>query len=67
MPLSFSEFVRRWKIYAQSEKAGAQSHFIDLCEMLGEPRPAASDSVGENYAFEKHVQKTRGGKGFADV
>ena len=67
MPLSISEFVRRWKIYAQSEKAGAQSHFIDLCEMLGEPRPAASDSVGENYAFEKHVQKTRGGKGFADV
>ena len=35
--------------------------------MLGEKHPAATDSAGENYAFEKHVGKTRGGKGFADV
>jgi type II restriction/modification system DNA methylase subunit YeeA len=67
MPLSVAEFVKRWKIYAQSENSGSQSHFIDLCDMLGEPHPAASDSIGERYAFEKHVSKTRGGKGFADV
>ncbi len=67
MGLSVAEFVTRWKIFSQSENAGSQSHFLDLCEMLGQPHPAASDSAGERYAFEKHVSKSRGGKGFADV
>lgn len=35
--------------------------------MLGEPHPAASDSTGEHFTFEKHVSRTSGGKGFADV
>lgn len=35
--------------------------------MLGEEHPAAADSAGENYAFEKYVGKAHGGKGFADV
>jgi hypothetical protein len=67
MPLTPAEFVHRWRIFSQTENAGSQSHFIDLCDMLGERHPAASDSAGENYAFEKYVGKTRGGKGFADV
>ncbi|MDR3749987.1 MAG: hypothetical protein P4K94_00735 [Terracidiphilus sp.] len=67
MPLPIAEFVHRWKINSQSERAGAQSHFIDLCDMLGEKHPAAADSTGERYAFEKPVGKTHGGKGFADV
>ena len=67
MPLSVAEFVHRWKINSQSERSSAHSHFLDLCEMLGEKHPAASDSAGERYAFEKPVSKTKGGKGFADV
>ncbi|HEY1209580.1 MAG TPA: DNA methyltransferase [Terracidiphilus sp.] len=67
MPLTVADFVQRWKINVQSERAGAQSHFLDLCDLLGEPHPAASDSTGERYAFEKYVGKARGGKGFADV
>jgi type II restriction/modification system DNA methylase subunit YeeA len=67
MPLTVAAFVQRWKINSQSERAGAQSHFIDLCDLLGEKHPAASDSTGERYAFEKFVGKARGGKGFADV
>src|ERR1039458_5065221 len=67
MPLTVAEFVHRWKINSQSERASAQSHFCDLCEMLGEPSPAESDPTGERYAFEKRVSKTRGGTGFADV
>ncbi len=59
--------VRRWKIFDGTERAGAQSHFNDLCEVLGEAHPAAGDSAGERYAFEKHVGRTGGGKGFADV
>jgi type II restriction/modification system DNA methylase subunit YeeA len=67
MPLSVSEFVRRWKLNVLSERSGSQSHFIDLCEVLGQPHPAAADAVGERFTFEKPVPKTSGGKGFADV
>ena len=67
MPLTVAEFVQRWKLFSQTEDAGSQSHFIDLCDLLGEKHPAAADSIGESYAFEKYVGKARGGKGFADV
>jgi type II restriction/modification system DNA methylase subunit YeeA len=67
MPLTVAAFVQRWKINAQSERASAQSHFSDLCEVLGEQSPAESDPTGDRYAFEKRVSKTRGGTGFADV
>ncbi|MGD0829353.1 MAG: DNA methyltransferase [Terracidiphilus sp.] len=67
MPLTVAAFVQRWKINSQSERASAQSHFCDLCEVLGESSPAATDATGERYAFEKRVSKMRGGTGFADV
>jgi len=35
--------------------------------MLGQPAPAAADQEGTFYTFEKGVQKTGGGQGFADV
>jgi len=61
------EFVARWKASTLTERSAAQSHFIDLCEVLGQPHPAAADQTGESYTFEKHVSKLRGGKGFTDV
>lgn len=67
MPLSLPEFVERWKASTLSERAAAQSHFIDLCEVLGHPHPAAADQTGETFAFEKHVSTDDDGKGFADV
>lgn len=67
MPLALADFVHRWKINSQSERASAQSHFNDLCQLLGEKTPAEADPAGERYAFEKPVSKTRGGTGFADV
>jgi hypothetical protein len=67
MPLSVPDFVKRWKINSLSERSGSQSHFIDLCDMLGQPHPAAADAAGERYAFDKPLNKVYGGKGFADV
>ncbi len=66
-PLSLPEFVERWKASTLSERGGAQTHFIDLCEVLAQPHPAAADQTGETYAFEKHVSTNDDGKGFADV
>ena len=67
MILSLPEFIRRWKDSELSERAGSHSHFIDLCQILNEPHPAAADPKGLDYAFEKHVNKTGDDKGFADV
>jgi hypothetical protein len=67
MPLSLPEFVTRWNASTLSERAAAQTHFIDLCEVLGQPHPAAADQSGDTFTFEKHVSKLRGGKGYADV
>lgn len=65
--LALPEFVERWKASELSERAAAQSHFIDLCEVLGQAHPAAADPTGNAFTFEKHVSKLRGGKGYADV
>jgi type II restriction/modification system DNA methylase subunit YeeA len=65
--LSIPEFVARWQRSTLSERSAAQSHFIDLCEILGQPRPAEVDQEGNTYTFEKGVTKTSGGDGFADV
>jgi len=67
MSLSLAEFVTRWKASSLSERSGAQSHFNDLCEVLGQSHPAAVDQSGESFTFEKHVSKNLGGKGYADV
>ena len=59
--------TERWKASTLSERAAAQSHFIDLCEVLGQPHPAAADQTGDTFTFEKHVSTLEDGKGFADV
>jgi hypothetical protein len=65
--LTVPAFVARWQGSILSERSAAQSHFIDLCDVLGEQHPAAADPIGESYTFEKGVAKTTGGHGFADV
>jgi len=60
-------FVRNWAASTLSERAASQSHFIDLCRVLGEPTPAESDPSGDFYTFERGAPKTGGGDGFADV
>jgi hypothetical protein len=61
------EFIKKWKPVALSERAMAQTHFIDLCRLLGHEDPVTADPTGEWFTFEKGVTKTGGGDGFADV
>ncbi len=60
-------FAKRWGDSTLSERSSYQQHFLDLCEILGAPKPADLDRTGGFYTFEKGVEKTGGGKGFADV
>jgi type II restriction/modification system DNA methylase subunit YeeA len=61
------QFIHKWRPVALTERATAQTHFIDLCTLVGHEDPIASDPRGESFTFEKGVTKTGGGDGFADV
>lgn len=61
------QFIAKWKAADLSERSAYQQHFLDLCDLLGQPKPADADKSGSWYTFEKGVTKDGGGKGFADV
>jgi hypothetical protein len=61
------EFIQKWTDVTLSERSACQQHFLDLCELLGQPKPAAADPAGAWYTFERGVNKTDGGAGWADV
>src|SRR5437868_4997192 len=61
------QFIAKWKKVDLSERSACQQHFLDLCELLNQPKPAEVDPKADWYTFEEGVEKTSGGKGFADV
>ena len=60
-------FIAKWQASELTERSAAQSHFIDLCHLLGEPTPTDADPTGEWYCFERGARKDTGGDGWADV
>lgn len=61
------EFAAKWKAAAGSERASAQSHFLDVCALLDQRGPIEADPTGTWYAFERGAEKLDGHEGFADV
>ena len=61
------EFINKWQASTLTERSASQQHFLDLCELLGEPKPADVDPTGETYCFERGARKDTGGDGWADV
>jgi hypothetical protein len=59
------QFIAKWKAADLKERAAAQSHFSDLCELLDEAKPTDADPKGEWYCFERGATKKhrRGGLG----
>lgn len=60
-------FIAKWAAADLSERASYQQHFLDLCELVGHPKPAEVDATGEIFTFEKGAAKHSGGDGWADV
>lgn len=58
-----AKFVAKWHNNELSERAGAQTHFLDLCDLLGVDKPSDPD----NYCFERGASRTGAGHGWADV
>ena len=65
------DFIAKWgapdgvpgPAYALNEEQGAQSHFLDLCELLYVPKPGSS----EDYRFEEESHVIGGRTGYCDV
>jgi hypothetical protein len=61
------DFIAKWSKIDLTERSAAQAHFLDLCELVGHPKPQAADPKGEWFTFEKGAAKHGGGDGWADV
>ena len=61
------DFIAKWRAANVKERTGSQSHFNDLCALLGILDPIAADPTGQWFTFEKGATKTSGGEGWADV
>ncbi|MGA2604395.1 MAG: type IIL restriction-modification enzyme MmeI [Verrucomicrobiia bacterium] len=81
--MTWPQFKKKWSRYTGKESSAYQSHFNDLCQLLGQPTPAEADPTGsESFCFQKRVVKDaellllkedaadyakEGDRGFADV
>lgn len=65
--LSPQDFVAKWKDVDLTERSASQSHFNDLCDLLGEAKPVQADPTGKGFTFEAGASKSTGGEGWADV
>jgi type II restriction/modification system DNA methylase subunit YeeA len=61
------QFIEKWRASTLKERSASQSHFNDLCKLLGVDNPTDADPTGERYCFERGASKTAGGEGWADV
>ena len=65
--MSPQAFVAKWSPIQQKETAVSQSHFNDICRLIGHPLPLDYDPEGKHFSFETQTVKPDGSKGFADV
>ncbi len=61
------QFAAKWSKVSLSERSSYQQHFLDLCELVGHPKPAEADPTGDWFCFERGAEKHGGGDGWADV
>lgn len=61
------QFISTWRTSDLNEKSGAQTHFNELCDLIGVPKPTGTSLMDQGYGFEINVDKTGGGTGYADA
>jgi type II restriction/modification system DNA methylase subunit YeeA len=61
------DFISKWRAVELKERSASQSHFNDLCALLGLKDPITEDPKGDWFTFEKGASKSSGGEGWADV
>jgi hypothetical protein len=53
--MTVAEFIAKWSASGAAEKANKDSFLIELCDLLGVPRPdpSSGDPEKDNYTFER--------------
>ena len=46
-------FIQIWQASKLTERSASHQHFLDLCELLDEPKPAAVDPEGTWFTFDR--------------
>ena len=57
------EYLPKCRNFELKDRTASQSHFNDLCALLGLVEPIAADPIGEWFTFEKWASKTSGTQG----
>jgi hypothetical protein len=65
--LSPQQFVKKWSQIQLKERTIAQSHFNDICALVGHKTPLEIDPKGEFFTFEAQADKVGGKLGWADA
>ena len=70
--MNFTDFYAKWgtggTAASLNERQAAQSHFLDLCDLLGVSKPGSSRQDGESdYIFEQDTLLLGAARGYADV
>lgn len=64
---TIQDFIKTWSRVEVNEIAAAQSHFNDICALVGHDTPLKADPEGKYFRFERPAEKTGGARGRADV
>src|SRR5690349_1786411 len=62
-----TEFIGKWRSTPLPERAAAQQHFLELCELLGVEKPPTTGPETTDYRFEAPVVGADDRPGFADA
>ncbi len=65
--LTPQNFVSKWSKNRLKERASSQSHFNDVCALVGHKTPLEMDPLGEFFTFEADADKPEGDYGWADA
>lgn len=65
--MTVTDFIAKWRHVDLTERSSSQTHFLDLCRLVGHPDPVSADPQGLWFTFERGAAKATGGDGWADV
>lgn len=50
------QFISKRQRVTLTKRSACQQHFLDLCDLLGQPKPAEADPEGTWYTFGRGVR-----------
>lgn len=66
--MTVAQFVEKWSRIQLKEKSASQSHFNDVCALVGHATPTEVDPTGQFFTFEADVDEdAQGRRGWADA